>query len=88
MTSSRATSAATASLGLRIRRLSTDTKDRLAGLRARYYVLTEGGRHHEYGEVILYIKQQTPPEVWRLMNAAEKRAWRRVFPPRGGPARH
>ncbi|GAA0618512.1 DUF2252 domain-containing protein [Halomonas beimenensis] len=52
----------------------------------RYYVLIEGGRDHEHDDVILDIKQQTPPEAWRLMNAAEKRAWRRVFPHEG--ARH
>ncbi|MES3676532.1 DUF2252 family protein [Halomonas elongata] len=52
----------------------------------RYYVLIEGGRDHEHDDVILDVKQQTPPEGWRLMNATEKRAWRRAFPHEG--ARH
>ncbi|UYG07125.1 DUF2252 domain-containing protein [Halomonas sp. M4R1S46] len=52
----------------------------------RFYVLIEGGRDHEHDDVILDVKQQTPPEGWRLMNAAEKRAWRRAFPHEG--ARH
>lgn len=52
----------------------------------RFYVLIEGGRDHEHDDVILDVKQQTPPEGWRLMNAAEKRAWRAAFPHEG--ARH
>ncbi|MDR5865388.1 DUF2252 family protein [Halomonas koreensis] len=52
----------------------------------RFYVLIEGGRDHEHDDVILDVKQQTPPEAWRLMNAAEKRDWRRAFAHEG--ARH
>lgn len=52
----------------------------------RFYVLIEGGRDHEHDDVILDVKQQTPPEGWRLMDAAEKRAWRAAFPHEG--ARH
>jgi uncharacterized protein (DUF2252 family) len=52
----------------------------------RFYVLIEGGRDHEHDDVILDVKQQTPPEGWRLMNATEKRAWRAAFPHEG--ARH
>ncbi len=29
----------------------------------RYYALIEGGRDHEHDDVILDIKQQTPPEA-------------------------
>ncbi|WFM71912.1 DUF2252 family protein [Halomonas sp. CKK8] len=49
----------------------------------RFYVLIEGGQDHEHDDVILDIKQQTPPEGWRLMDSAEKRAWRRAFPHEG-----
>ncbi|MCL7940463.1 DUF2252 domain-containing protein [Halomonas sp. ATCH28] len=49
----------------------------------RFYVLIEGGRDHEHDDVILDIKQQTPPEGWRLMDGTEKRAWRRAFPHEG-----
>ncbi|MDW7745949.1 DUF2252 domain-containing protein [Halomonas sp.] len=49
----------------------------------RFYVLIEGGQDHEHDDVILDIKQQTPPEGWRLMDGAEKRAWRRAFPHEG-----
>ncbi|MBB3139276.1 DUF2252 domain-containing protein [Halomonas organivorans] len=52
----------------------------------RYYVLIEGGRDHAHDDVILDVKRQTPPEGWRLMNAAEKRDWRRAFAHEG--ARH
>lgn len=50
---------------------------------ARFYVLIEGGRDHEHDDVILDVKQQTPPEGWKRMSAAEKRAWRRAFPNEG-----
>ncbi|TDN98210.1 MULTISPECIES: DUF2252 domain-containing protein [Halomonas] len=49
----------------------------------RFYVLIEGGMDHAHDDVILDIKQQTPPEGWRLMSAAEKQAWRRTFPHEG-----
>ncbi|TDX31590.1 uncharacterized protein (DUF2252 family) [Modicisalibacter xianhensis] len=49
----------------------------------RYYVLIEGGAEHEHDDVILDIKEQTPPEGWRLMSRDEKRAWRRAFPHEG-----
>lgn len=49
----------------------------------RFYVLIEGGQDHEHDDVILDIKQQTPPEGWRLMDGVEKRAWRRAFPHEG-----
>jgi len=49
----------------------------------RFYVLIEGGQDHEHDDVILDIKQQNPPEGWRLMGGAEKRAWRRAFPHEG-----
>lgn len=49
----------------------------------RYYVLIEGGRDHEHDDVILDIKQQTPPEGWSLMSGADKRAWRHAFPHEG-----
>ena len=49
----------------------------------RYYVLIEGGAAHAHDDVILDIKEQTPPEGWRLMNRDEKRAWRRAFPHEG-----
>ncbi|WP_280549913.1 MULTISPECIES: DUF2252 family protein [unclassified Halomonas] len=49
----------------------------------RYYVLIEGGQDHEHDDVILDVKQQTAPEGWRLMDSAEKRAWRRAFPHEG-----
>ncbi|RAR60989.1 uncharacterized protein (DUF2252 family) [Onishia taeanensis] len=53
----------------------------------RYYVLIEGGRglehKHEHDDVILDVKEQTPPEGWRKMNAAEKRAWKATFPHEG-----
>lgn len=56
----------------------------------RYYVLIEGGRglehKHEHDDVILDVKEQTPPEGFRKMNAAEKRAWQATFPHEG--ARH
>ncbi|MFG6138095.1 DUF2252 domain-containing protein [Halomonas sp. B23F22_10] len=52
----------------------------------RYYVLIEGGRDHVHDDVILDVKQQTAPEGWRMMNAAEKRDWRRAFAHEG--ARH
>ncbi|MCW4152747.1 DUF2252 domain-containing protein [Halomonas sp. 18H] len=52
----------------------------------RFYVLIEGGRDHEHDDVILDVKQQTAPEGWRLLSAAEKRTWRRAFPHEG--ARH
>ncbi|MFG6157647.1 DUF2252 domain-containing protein [Halomonas sp. 1390] len=49
----------------------------------RFYVLIEGGQDHEHDDVILDVKQQTPPEGWGLMDGAEKRAWRRAFPHEG-----
>ncbi|MDZ7851267.1 MAG: DUF2252 family protein [Halomonas sp.] len=49
----------------------------------RFYVLIEGGQEHEHDDVILDVKQQVPPEGWRLMDGAEKRAWRRTFPHEG-----
>ncbi|MDR5900341.1 DUF2252 family protein [Halomonas vilamensis] len=49
----------------------------------RYYVLIEGGRNHEHDDVILDIKQQTPPEGWALMTRNEKQAWRSAFPHEG-----
>jgi len=52
----------------------------------RFYVLIEGGRDHEHDDVILDVKQQTPPEGWQRMSATEKQAWRRAFPHEG--ARH
>ncbi|MGY4877545.1 DUF2252 domain-containing protein [Vreelandella aquamarina] len=45
----------------------------------RYYVLIEGGKEHEHDDVILDVKEQTPPEAVRLMTSAEKRAWQRSF---------
>ncbi|QFU02881.1 hypothetical protein FIU83_14640 [Halomonas sp. THAF5a] len=49
----------------------------------RFYVLIEGGQDHEHDDVILDVKQQTPPEGWGLMDGAEKRAWRQAFPHEG-----
>lgn len=49
----------------------------------RFYVLIEAGEAHGHDDVILDVKQQTPPEGWRLMNRAEKRAWRSAFPHEG-----
>lgn len=49
----------------------------------RFYVLIEGGRDHEHDDVILDVKQQTPPEGWALMTRAEKQAWRNAFPHEG-----
>ncbi|KXS37829.1 DUF2252 family protein [Modicisalibacter tunisiensis] len=49
----------------------------------RYYVLIEADEAHGHDDVILDIKQQTPPEGWRLMDRAEKRAWRAAFPHEG-----
>ena len=45
----------------------------------RFYVLIEGGKDHEHDDVILDIKEQTPPEAFALMSPAEKRAWQRTF---------
>ncbi|MEA2117218.1 DUF2252 domain-containing protein [Halovibrio sp. HP20-50] len=49
----------------------------------RYYVLIEGGRDHEHDDVVLDVKEQVAPEAYRLMNADQKRAWRRSFPNEG-----
>lgn len=49
----------------------------------RFYVLIEGGHGHEHDDVILDVKQQTPPEGWAMMTAAQKKAWRKAFPHEG-----
>ncbi|WP_458526982.1 DUF2252 domain-containing protein [Onishia taeanensis] len=53
----------------------------------RYYVLIEGGRglehKHEQDDVILDVKEQIPPEGFRKLNVAERRAWRSTFPHEG-----
>ena len=46
---------------------------------ARYYALIAGASDRLEDDLILDIKQQTPPPAYRVMNAREKRLWRRSF---------
>lgn len=46
----------------------------------RYYVLIEGGVEHEHDDIILDVKEQVPPEAFRLMDKHQQQAWRKLFP--------
>lgn len=49
----------------------------------RYYVLIEGASGENHYDIILDVKEQTVPEAWHLMNAKERRDWRKAFPTEG-----
>jgi len=49
----------------------------------RYYVLLEGASESVDDDMILDLKQQTPPAAWCFMNDHEKRHWRETFPSEG-----
>jgi len=46
----------------------------------RYYVLIEGGVEHEHDDIILDVKEQVPPEAFRLMDKHQQQAWCKLFP--------
>ncbi|GAB3684849.1 hypothetical protein GCM10028792_36710 [Salinisphaera aquimarina] len=45
----------------------------------RYYALIEGATDGPDDDIILDIKEQTPPPAYRFMRNRERRAWRKTF---------